>query len=79
MQATPFKTKGITKFVFNDLGKISVGDKMVNTKTKNNKHFSTIVLADKVYQMATPVVAIIKVGDSALWLKITTQINKDAI
>ena len=40
MQATPFKTKGITKFVFNDLGKISVGDKMVNTKTKNNKHLS---------------------------------------
>lgn len=66
MQATPFSTKGITKAALIDFGKISVGDKMVNTITRTNKTLSKTVFCEIAYQSATPKVAIINVGDSAL-------------
>jgi uncharacterized protein YcsI (UPF0317 family) len=56
---------------------MSVGESEVNINAINNKvRFSFFISCEK-NQVATPVTAIINVGDSALWLKITTHIKTD--
>jgi len=72
-----FNAYGIIILFLKDEGIISVGDKLVNTKAKTSRETSVIENFPIIPQIATPLMAIIKVGDSALWLKITIQIRTD--
>lgn len=57
----------------------SVTDREVRSSAKMaKKRWNGVIFPEK-SQMATPVMARIKVGDSALWLKMTTQIRSEAI
>lgn len=78
MQGTAFNTKGATQFSLMLRGKISVGEREARIKAAINKARFTAFRFWLKYQMATPLMAIINVGDSALWLKITTHIKSEA-
>jgi hypothetical protein len=58
---------------------MSVGDKIVKINTEANNTVSVLLKGTLAIHMATPVTAIIKVGDSALWLNITNQMSMEAI
>lgn len=56
----------------------SVTDREVRSSAKMaKKRWNGVIFPEK-SQMATPVMARIKVGDSALWLKMTTQRRREA-
>ena len=66
------------KFCFIKRGKISVGEREVKIYAMiSNTRFSVFLSCGK-YHKATPHIAIINVGDSALWLNIITNIKVDA-
>jgi len=52
---------------------MSVGDNEVNTMAEINKMLFNRFLSPIINHIETPAIAIMKVGDSALWLKITIQ------
>lgn len=56
-------------------GNKSVGAKLVNTKARMVSATTILEGVTENAQMAMPVKAIIKVGDSALWLNITNHIS----
>lgn len=59
----------------NERGKRSVGDSEVRIKAEMKREVFNMFFSLKTNHNATPSIAIMNVGDSALWLKMTTQIN----
>lgn len=76
MQDRAFNTKGSTNVLRKTGGNRSEGDKEEKTKTIQNKKCTLREGGVTTYQTAAPHKAMMKVGDSALWLKITTQRNR---
>jgi hypothetical protein len=77
IHGTAFKTYRLIKLILTLFGKISVGDNDVKTNTRISRIRSPPFLSLEKYQITTPLMAIINVADSALWLKIIIQINTD--
>ena len=78
MQATPLRQYGLTMLSRKFFGKISVGDSDVKINANANNRQLVQFFCANMNHIDTPAIAIIKVGDSALWLNITIQISSDA-
>ena len=66
IQGTAFNVYGLTHSLRIYAGKISVGDRETNIKAITNKIILILLFSIVVNHNATPDIAIIKVGDSAL-------------
>ena len=66
MQGTALSVYGLTYSSRKNLGKISVGDKDVSMNALINRIILITFFSLQVNHKATPVIAIINVGDSAL-------------
>ena len=78
MQATPLRQYGLTMLSRKFFGKISVGDSDVKINANANSRQFVQFFCANINHIDTPAIAIMKVGDSALWLNITIQISNDA-
>ena len=66
MQGKAFNVNGFTYSSRKNPGKISVGDRVVKIKAQLNNTMLKMLFSQDMNHSATPVIAIIKVGDSAL-------------
>ena len=77
MQGKAFRAYGPMNLILTTRGKISVGDNEVKTNARISRIISQAFLSWEKYQIVAPLMAMIKVADSALWLKIIIHINTD--
>ena len=74
MHGIAFTDHGTKKLSWIKSGNKSVVDKEVKTKAETIKAVrQRLVMPEEKYQIPTPTMAIIKVGDSALWLNTIIQ------
>ena len=78
MHGTAFSTYGCTNCSRTMRGKMSVGESDTSAKVTHKKTVSHLFCSETQYHSATPHMAITKVGDSALWLKMTDQSKSEA-